>query len=89
MVPFQRQESSALGRWNSAATAILYLSGVVGRWWLSIVDTLSGPKKHCERYRRKKNVQVLWNTEVCEILGENVIKVVLFDNEKGRQGIGG
>jgi thioredoxin reductase (NADPH) len=32
----------------------------------------------------RKNVQVLWNTEVREILGERLVnKAVLFDNKKG------
>lgn len=83
---FKDKRVLVIGGGNSAATAILYLSGVVG-------EVLVVHRRHAFRaeealvkeIERRKNVQVLWNTEVHEILGERLVsRVVLFDNKKGQ-----
>lgn len=82
---FKGKKVLVVGGGNSAATAILYLSGVVG-------EVVVVHRKHAFRAEEtlvkdisgKKNVQVLWNTEVREIKGEKFVNsVVLFDNKTG------
>jgi thioredoxin reductase (NADPH) len=82
---FKGKKVLVVGGGNSAATAILYLSGVVG-------EVVVVHRKHAFRAEEalvkdiseKKNVRVLWNTEVQEIKGEkNVNSVILLDNKTG------
>ena len=82
---FKGKKILVVGGGNSAATAILYLSGVVG-------EVVVVHRKHAFRAEEalvkdiseKKNVRVLWNTEVQEIKGEkNVNSVILLDNKTG------
>jgi thioredoxin reductase (NADPH) len=82
---FKGKKVLVVGGGNSAATAILYLSGVVGQ--VVVVH-----RKHAFRAEEtlvrdimgKKNVQVFWNTEVREIKGEKLVNgVVLLDNKTG------
>ncbi len=80
---FKGKKVLVVGGGNSAATAILYLSGVVG-------EVVVVHRKHAFRAEEtlvkdisgKKNVQVLWNTELREIKGEKFVNsAVLFDNK--------
>jgi thioredoxin reductase (NADPH) len=80
---FKGKRVAVVGGGNSAATAILYLSGVVG-------EVAAVHRRHAFRAEdalvkdiaSKKNVQVFWNTEIREIKGEKLVnKVVLFDNK--------
>jgi len=82
---FKGKKVLVVGGGNSAATAVLYLSGVVG-------EVVVVHRKHAFRAEEalvkdiseKKNVRVLWNTEVQEIKGEkNVNRVTLLDNKTG------
>ena len=82
---FKGKRVLVVGGGNSAATAILYLSGVVG-------EVVVVHRKHAFRAEEalvkdiseKKNVRVLWNTEVQEIKGEKVVNnVILLDNKTG------
>ena len=82
---FKGKRVLVVGGGNSAATAILYLSGVVG-------EVVVVHRKHAFRAEEalvkdiseKKNVRVLWNTEVQEIKGEKTVNsVILMDNKTG------
>ena len=82
---FKGKRVLVVGGGNSAATAILYLSGVVG-------EVVVVHRKHAFRAEEalvkdiseKKNVRVLWNTEVQEIKGEKTVNsVILLDNKTG------
>ncbi len=82
---FKGKKVLVVGGGNSAATAILYLSGVVG-------EVVVVHRKHAFRAEEalvkdiseKKNVRVLWNTEVQEIKGEKTVNsVILLDNKTG------
>ena len=82
---FKGKKVLVVGGGNSAATAILYLSGVVG-------EVVVVHRKHAFRAEEalvkdisgRKNVQVLWNTEVQEIRGEKFVNnVILLDNKTG------
>jgi thioredoxin reductase (NADPH) len=80
---FKGKRVLVVGGGNSAATAILYLSGVVG-------EVVVVHRRHAFRAEdalvkdilSKENVKISWNTEVREIKGEKLVeKVVLFDNK--------
>jgi thioredoxin reductase (NADPH) len=80
---FKGKRVLVVGGGNSAATAILYLSGVVG-------EVVVVHRKHAFRAEEalvkdiasKPNVQVFYNTEVREIKGEKLVnRVVLFDSK--------
>lgn len=82
---FKGKRVLVVGGGNSACTAILYLSGVVG-------EVVVAHRRHAFRAEEalvkdiasKKNVQVFWNTEIREIKGDKLVnKVVLFDNKTG------
>jgi len=82
---FKGKKVLVVGGGNSAATAILYLSGVVG-------EVVVMHRKHAFRAEEalvkdiseRKNVRVLWNTEVQEIKGEKIVNsVILLDNKTG------
>jgi thioredoxin reductase (NADPH) len=80
---FKGKRVLVVGGGNSAATAILYLSGVVG-------EVVVVHRRHAFRAEEalvkdiasKQNVQVFWDTEVREIKGDKLVKsVVLFDSK--------
>jgi thioredoxin reductase (NADPH) len=83
---FKDRRVLVIGGGNSAATAILYLAGMVG-------EVVVVHRRHAFRAEEalvkeiegRKNVQILWNTEVREIFGERLVtKVILYDNKTGQ-----
>ncbi len=79
---FKGKRVLVVGGGNSAATTILYLSGIAGE-----VDVVH--RRDCFRAEEslvagilvKPNVKVMWNSEVQEIKGEKQVKsVTLIDN---------
>jgi thioredoxin reductase (NADPH) len=82
---FKEKRVLVIGGGNSAATAILYLSGIVGE--VVVVhrrDAFRAENALVRDIEGRKNVRVMWNTEVCEILGEKLVnKAILRNNKDG------
>ena len=84
---FKGKRVLVIGGGNSAATTTLYLSGIAAE---VIVTHRRGVLRAEEALVKdiasKKNVQVLWNTEVREIKGDKLVtNVVLYDNKTGEK----
>jgi thioredoxin reductase (NADPH) len=84
--PFFRGKSVlVVGGGNSAVMTTLYLAGIAAE--TKIVHRREAFR--CEEaltqdLKNTKNVEILWNTEIKEIRGDNVVqKVVLFDKNTG------
>jgi thioredoxin reductase (NADPH) len=82
---FKEKRVLVIGGGNSAATAILYLSGIVGE--VVVVhrrDAFRAENALVRDIEGRENVKVMWNTEVCEILGEKLVnKAILRNNKDG------
>jgi thioredoxin reductase (NADPH) len=82
---FKEKRVLVIGGGNSAATAILYLSGIVGE--VVVVhrrDAFRAENALVRDIEGRKNVKVMWNTEVREILGEKLVnKAILRNNKEG------
>lgn len=82
---FKEKRVLVIGGGNSAATAILYLSGIVGE--VVVVhrrDVFRAENALVRDIEGRKNVKVMWNTEVREILGEKLVnKAILRNNKEG------
>jgi thioredoxin reductase (NADPH) len=80
---FKGKRVLVIGGGNSAATTILYLSGIAAK--VLVVhrrDAFRAEAALVKDIASKENVQVLWNTEVREIEGNKLVtKVVLYDNK--------
>jgi thioredoxin reductase (NADPH) len=82
---FKGKRVLVVGGGNSAAITTLYLSGIVAEVMVAHRrNAFRAEEALVKDIASKKNVQVLWNTEVREIKGEKLVsKVVLFDNKAG------
>src|SRR5512136_334410 len=81
---FKEKRVLVIGGGNSAATAILYLSGIVGE--VIVVhrrDAFRAENALVRDIEGRENVKVMWNTEVCEILGEKLVNKVILSNNRG------
>jgi thioredoxin reductase (NADPH) len=80
---FKGKRVLVVGGGNSAAITTLYLSEIVAEVMLAHRrDAFRAEEALVRDIASKKNVQVFWNTEVREIMGEKLVKkVVLFDNK--------
>jgi thioredoxin reductase (NADPH) len=80
---FKGKRVLVVGGGNSAAITTLYLSEIVAEVVLAHRrDAFRAEEALVKDIASKKNVQVFWNTEVREIIGEKLVKkVVLFDNK--------
>jgi thioredoxin reductase (NADPH) len=82
---FKGKRVLVAGGGNSAAITTLYLSGIAAEVIVAHRrNAFRAEEALVKDIASKKNVQVLWNTEVKEIKGEKLVnKVVLFDNKTG------
>jgi thioredoxin reductase (NADPH) len=80
---FRDKRALVVGGGNSAAITTLYLSGIVAEVVVTHRrNAFRAEEALVKDIASKKNVQVLWNTEVKEIKGEKLVnKVVLFDSK--------
>jgi len=80
---FKGKRVLVIGGGNSAATTILYLSGIVAE--VVVVhrrDAFRAEDALVKDIVSKENVKVFWNTEVREIKGDKLVKyVVLYDKK--------
>lgn len=84
---FKNKRVLVAGGGNSAATTTLYLSGIAAKVFVvHRREAFRAEEALAKEISFKKNVQILWNTEVFEIKGDkSVNKVVLLDNEVGEK----
>ena len=82
---FRNKRVLVVGGGNSAVITALYLSGIVAEVIVAHRrDAFRAEEALVKDVVSKKNVQVLWNTEISEIKGEKVVnKVMLFDSKTG------
>jgi len=82
---FKGKRVLVVGGGNSAAMTTLYLSGIAAE--TKIVhrrEAFRCEEALTQSLKNTKNVEILWNTEIKEILGEkSVQKVILFDKDTG------
>jgi len=80
---FKGKRVLVVGGGNSAVVTALYLAGLASE--VKVVhrrDAFRAEEARVKALMEKRNVEVLWNTEVREIKGGNVVeKVVLFNNK--------
>ena len=80
---FKGKRVLVIGGGNSAATTILYLSGIVAE--VVVVhrrDAFRAEDALVKDIVSKENVKIFWNTEVREIKGDKLVKyVVLYDKK--------
>jgi len=83
---FKDKHVLVAGGGNSAVTTALYIAGLASE--VKVAHRRSefrAAEALVEDLKAKKNVELLWNTEVKEIKGEKVVnKVVLFSNKTGK-----
>jgi len=79
---FKNKRVLVVGGGNSAIITALYIAELASEVKLSHRrDTLRAEEALVEALKKKTNVEILWNTEVKEIEGANVVdKALLFDN---------
>ena len=82
---FKNKRVLVVGGGNSAVTTALYIAELASEVKLAHRrKTLRAEEALVEALKSKSNVEILWNTEVKEIEGTNVVgKALLFDNETG------
>jgi thioredoxin reductase (NADPH) len=85
--PFEGEEIAVVGGGNSAGQAALFLAGRAQRVWLLVRgdDLDKGMSSYLvDRVTDAENVELLANTEVSELVGEDRIEgVVVEDNRSG------
>jgi thioredoxin reductase (NADPH) len=80
---FKGKRVLVVGGGNSAAITTLYLSGIAAEVMVTHRrNAFRAEEALVKDIASRKNVQVLWNTEIIEIKGEKLVnKVILFDNK--------
>ena len=80
---FKGKRVLVIGGGNSAATTILYLSGIVAEVvMVHRRDAFRAEDALVKDIVSKENVKIFWNTEVREIKGDKLVKyVVLYDKK--------
>jgi thioredoxin reductase (NADPH) len=82
---FKNKRVLVVGGGNSAVTTALYIAELASKVKLAHRrKMLRAEEALVDALKSKSNVEILWNTEVKEIEGTNVVgKALLFDNETG------
>jgi len=82
---FKGKRVLVIGGGNSAAITALYIAGLASEVKLAHRrETLRAEEALVTALKNKRNVEILWNTELKEIEGGNVVnKALLFDNKAG------
>jgi thioredoxin reductase (NADPH) len=82
---FKGKHLLVVGGGSSALITTLYLAGIASD--VKIVhrrDTFRAEEALSKALREKGNIEILWNTEVKQIIGEKLVtKVLLFNNKTG------
>lgn len=80
---FKGKKLLVVGGGNSALITTLYLAGLASEVKIAHrKDSFRAEAALVQALRNKPNVEILWNTEVKQIVGEKIVnKVLLFDNE--------
>jgi len=82
---FKDKRVLVIGGGNSAAITALYIAGLANEVKLAHRrETLRAEEALVTELKNKRNVEILWNTELKEIEGANVVnKTLLFDKKTG------
>ena len=82
---FKDKRVLVIGGGNSAAITALYIAGLANEVKLAHRrETLRAEETLVTELKNKRNVEILWNTELKEIEGANVVnKTLLFDKKTG------
>ena len=81
---FKNKRVLVVGGGNSAVITALYIAELASEVKLTHRRGMLRAEEVLVQALRKKNVEMLWNTEAKEIKGANVVdKVLLFDNKTG------
>ena len=80
---YKDQRVAVVGGGDTAAEEALYLSNIAKDVKLLVRrDQMRASKIMQERVLNKKNIEVLWNTEVKEVLGDKVVEGIKVVNNK-------
>jgi thioredoxin reductase (NADPH) len=77
---FRDKTVAVVGGGNTAVTEALYLSEVVGKVYLIHRRDELRAEKIVQDYIMNSNVEILWNTLVKEIRGDNLVNALLLQN---------
>ncbi|MCX8142749.1 MAG: thioredoxin-disulfide reductase [Bacteroidia bacterium] len=80
---FKGQDVAIVGAGDTAAEEATYLAKLCNKVYMLVrSDKMRASKAMQERVFKTPNIEVLWNTETQEILGENSVTGVLVKNNK-------
>ncbi|MEM7571606.1 MAG: thioredoxin-disulfide reductase [Bacteroidota bacterium] len=84
---YRGQEVAIVGAGDSAAEEALYLSNLCPTVHMLVRrDEMRASKIMQDRVKKQKNIQIHWNTETKEILGEDEVTAVrVFNNKTGEE----
>jgi len=85
---FKSKRVLVVGGGNSAVITALYIAELASEVEVAHRrDSFRAEEALVTALKRKENVKILWNTEVKEIRGENLVnKVIVFNNKTGETG---
>jgi len=80
---FKDQEVAVVGGGDTAAEEALYLSKITSKVYLLVRrDIMRASKIMQERVIKNRKIELMWNTEVKEVLGNDNISSILVKNNK-------
>lgn len=80
---FKEKEVAIVGAGDTACEEALYLSKICSKVHMIVrKDEMRASKVMQERVLKTKNIEVYWNSETDEILGENKVEAVRIKNNK-------